>query len=594
MEASIKIGGASGYWGDSQMSTPQLLKADIDYLVYDYLAEITMSIMARARANDPTQGYAADFVYGVLKPNLRKIAESGVKVLSNAGGVNPTACGEAVRSLIKSEGLDLKVAVITGDDLIERATELADTGYREMFSGASFPNREQLASVNAYIGAFPVAEALSRGADIVILGRCVDSAVTLGACIHAFGWSPEDLDLLASGSLAGHLIECGPQATGGNYTDWRDVAESLGNIGYPIAQIFADGSMDISKPSGTGGTVTVGTVAEQMLYEIADPQSYILPDVVCDFSQVSFEQLDVDLVRASGAKGRAPTDTYKVCATYMDGYRGTMVMNFYGLDAEEKANVFAKTAFDRADAKLRMSNAGDYTEKSVEILGTESQYGDYSEVNNVREVALKIACKHPSDKGVGLLFKEVSGLGLATPPGLSGFGGGRPKPSPVVRLFSFLIPKDQIKIQLDIDGTITHCKNASVGMPSTLARPKEPYVEQDNGDMLDVPLVKLAWGRSGDKGDKANVGIIARDSSYLPFIWSTLTEDIVASRFNHFLKGRVERFYLPGSHSINFVLHDVLGGGGVASLRADPQGKGYAQLLLSTPISVPRQIAEAL
>jgi len=594
LKKSIRIGGASGFWGDSPMSTPQLLGAGVDYLVYDYLAEITMSILARARAKDPTMGYATDFVSEVLKPNLQQIADKGVKVLSNAGGVNPEACADAIRALIKKQRLSLSVSVITGDDLLSDVNALAGSGVREMFSGDAFPNPDDTLSINAYIGAFPVAQALSRGADIVITGRSVDSAVTLGACIHAFNWAETDFDLLAAGSLAGHLIECGPQATGGNYTDWREVEYGLETIGYPIANVCENGKITLSKPENTGGLVSVGTVAEQMLYEIGDPQNYVLPDVVCDFSNVEIVRQDTDLIDIFGAKGRAPTGTFKVCATYQDGYRGTMVMNFYGLEAAAKARAFAAATFKRAEARLRESNFGDYTETNIELLGAESQYGAYAKNSDVREVALKMACKHPSDMGVSLLFKEVTGLGLATPPGLSGFGGGRPRPSPVVRLFSFLLSKESVSIL--VDGRCDSKKSDSVTRKKSQEpeRPETPVLPEYSGEFSYVPLLKLAWGRSGDKGDKANIGIIARKPEYLPYIWAALSCEAVRSRFSHFLKGDVERFYLPGTNAINFLLHEVLGGGGVASLRADPQGKGYAQLLLGAPISVPAELARSL
>lgn len=592
MSKTIRIGGACGFWGDSTASTPQLLAAGVDYLVYDYLAEITMSIMARARSRDPEQGYAADFISTVLKPNLQAIADSGVKILSNAGGVNPVACANAVREMIGRAGLDLTVAVISGDDLMPRADDIAALTPQEMFSGAPFPGVEKLASINAYIGAFPVAAALDAGADIVITGRCVDSAVTLGACIHEFGWQDADNDLLAAGSLAGHLIECGPQATGGNFTDWHLLKGQFANIGYPIAEISGDGAMVITKPAGTGGLVSRGTVAEQMLYEIGDPRSYILPDVICDFTEVTFDEVGPDRVGVSGVKGRAPSGTYKVCATYLDGFRGTMVMNFYGLDAAEKAQVFAGAVFERAQARLRASNAGDYTETSVEILGAESQYGAEAQVSDVREIALKIACRHPSDKGVSLLFREASGMALATPPGLSGFGAGRPKATPMVRLFSFLLPKEQIALQLAVGDEIQELPPARCHDQDEVPALTEPESVALEEETVCVPLVKLAWGRSGDKGDKANIGIIARKPEYLPYIWAALSCDQVKSRFAHFLLGDVDRYHLPGSYAINFLLDQVLGGGGVASLRADPQGKGYAQLLLSADISVPRSVAE--
>lgn len=601
-EKSIRIGGAGGFWGEALHATPQLLAGgNLDYLVFDYLAEITMSIMARARAKNPDQGYATDFVTGVMAPHLKDIAARGVKVISNAGGVNPAACGAAVRELVKNAGLDLKVAVVAGDDLLDRAQELASGSYAEMFSGAAFPPVDAIASINAYLGAFPIADALDRGADIVITGRVVDSAVTLGACIHAFGWTRDDHDLLAAGTLAGHIIECGPQATGGNFTDWRDVADDLDAIGYPIADVSADGSFICSKPPKTGGKVSVGTVCEQMVYEIGDPQAYLVPDVVCDFSEVQVTQTGPDEVKVTGARGLPAPDTYKVCTTYSDGWRGGLMMAFIGLDAADKARTYAETSIKRAQNILRQANAADFTETSIEIIGDDSQYGAAARDIASREVVMKLAAKHPDARGIGVLLKEVTGLALATPAGLTSFAGGRPKPSPVVRLFSFALPKNALSITVDVDGDVTTlATETGVAFdPSGLKRPTDPAAASSDGSMVDVPLVKLAWARSGDKGDKANIGIIARDESYLPYISASMTDSAVASRFAHFLDtsnggGKVERFFLPGSNAFNFLMDDALGGGGVASLRADPQAKAYAQILLDHPVSVPADLAGRL
>ena len=596
MSKKIRIGGASGYWGESMMATPQLLQVDgLDYLVYDFLAEITMSIMARARASRPEAGYATDFITGVLKPNLRDIADKKVKILTNAGGVNPQSCGAAARALIAEMGLDLKVAVISGDDLLANGDQL--TAYKDMFSGVEFPAVDKLASVNAYLGGFPVAAALDAGADIVITGRSVDSAVTLGACIHAFGWTPEDYDQLAGGSLAGHIIECGPQATGGNFTDWQLVKDNIANIGYPFIDIDAQGDFTCSKLEGTGGIVNVGTVAEQMVYEIGDPQAYMLPDVTCDFSNVTITQSGDNVVRVEKAKGYPPSDSYKVSATYFDGFRVGTMMSFVGLEAAEKARVFAAAAFERTRYQLRQHNLADFEETSIEIIGDDSQYGAAAVSSSSREVVLKIAAKHEDMSGAGALLKEISGLGLATPAGLAMFAGSRPKPSPLVRLFSFLIPKKHIAITLDVDGVESQI-DVIDGQPfdaSKLQRPEAPAAIEQDG-LVEVPLVKLAWGRSGDKGNKANVGIIARDASYLPYIWAALDEAAIVRRFGHFMAegSGCTRYYLPGSHAINFLIDEALGGGGVASLRNDPQGKAYAQILLDHPIAVPTHIAEAV
>ncbi|MBP6725342.1 MAG: DUF1446 domain-containing protein [Halioglobus sp.] len=600
----LRIGGASGFWGDAARATPQLLEVPgLDYIVYDYLAEITMSIMARARAQDDSKGYAVDFVSAAMKPHLATIAARGIKVISNAGGVNPLACADALRALVQEQGLDLSVACVIGDDLMGAAAELAAAGTTEMFSGEPFPAVSKLQSINAYLGAFPIARALGAGADIVVTGRCVDSAVTLGACIHAFGWGRDDLDRLAMGSLAGHILECGPQATGGNFTDWEQVP-GMANMGYPIAEISPDGSFVCTKPEGSGGLVNVGTVSEQMLYEIGDPQAYMLPDVICDFSSARIEQVGENRVRVYGATGRPAPATYKVSATYADQFRGGTYMTFYGIDADRKARALGEAVFEASRNVFRAFGLADFSETSIELIGAESQYGHFAQLQGSREVAMKLAAKHPDAMGIGILLKEAVGLGLATPPGLSGFAGGRPKPSPVVRLFSFTIPKDKVAVRVLVNGVgtprvETPCAEGQSRTPdpANIARPAPP-APVAAGLTLEVPLVALAWGRSGDKGDKANIGIIARRPEYLPFIYQALTEQVVTQRFAHFLAdtgpGNVERFLLPGAHAINFLLHAVLGGGGVASIRNDPQAKGYAQLLLSCPIPVTAAIAETL
>lgn len=592
----IHIGGASGFWGDAALATQQLLAGgSLDFLVYDYLAEVTMSIMARARLGDPDKGYATDFVSAAMAPNLEAIATADVKVLANAGGVNPRACAEALRAIIRERGLSLTVAVVLGDDLSGRAAEFA--GVSEMFSGAPFPPVERIASINAYLGAFPLARALDEGADIVITGRCVDSAVTLAACIHAFGWREEDYDQLAQGSLAGHILECGTQATGGNFTDWESVAESLSEAGYPIAEVSASGDFVLSKAPGTGGQVSVGTVGEQMLYEIGDPQCYTLPDVVCDFSGVTLEQTAADVVAVSGARGRGSPRDYKVCATWADGYRAGQLWTMIGRAAPRKAEVFAAAVFDRSNKLLAAAGQPPLSETSLEILGVESHYGAAATREEPREVDFKLAAKHPTARGVGIFLKEMVGLALTAPPGLAGFAGARPKPTPVVRLYSFLLPRDAVQVSVELEGQEPIDVSAVQSAEPTMVEPHRPPAVPDAADLVNVSLEQLAFGRSGDKGDKANIGLLARDAAFVPWIGAAVTSERVAAFFAHFLADpgaeSVERFYLQGTGAFNFLLHGVLGGGGVASLRADPQGKSYAQLLLSLEIPIPADLALA-
>jgi hypothetical protein len=584
----IRIGGASGFWGDSGIAAPQLVKGGaLDYLVFDYLAEITMSIMARARAKDARRGYALDFVDRTLREILVDCARQGVRILSNAGGVNPLACGEAIETLVAELGLDLKVAVVTGDDLLDRAASLADV--REMFSGEPFPAAP--VSINAYLGATPVAAALDRGADIVITGRCADSALVLGACLHAFGWAHDDYDRLAGGSLAGHILECGAQATGGLFTDWEQVP-GWDDIGYPIAEIDDHGDFIVSKPPGTGGLVSVGTVCEQLLYEIGDPQAYLLPDVICDFSQVRVAQLADDMVSVSGASGRAPSGCYKVSATWQDGYRLGLTQTIVGIDADRKAKRVGEAVVSRVERMLAARGLPQLSAISVEVLGAEAEYGPHARVEGPREVVLKIAAKHPQSSALDLLLREATSTGTSMSPGITGMGGNRPKVAPVVRLFSFLAAAGDIPVRVHMAGEAVDVAppigGDGAGPPFESSRVEEPV---DLADTISIPLVRLAWGRSGDKGDNANIGVIARRADYLPWIRRALSEETVARRFAHLCEGEVTRFDVPGIQGLNFLLTRALGGGGIASLRNDPQGKGYAQILLDQPVRISRAIA---
>lgn len=590
---TINIGGASGFWGDSFIAAPQLMASEkLDFLVFDYLAEITMSIMARQHQKDPEQGYATDFVTVVMRNILPDVARQNVKVISNAGGVNPEACARALQSLIKDAGLDLTVATVVGDDISHQVDELRKQSVREMFSGAEMP--ESFMSVNAYLGGFPIASALDKGADIVVTGRCVDSAVTLGSCIHAFGWTPDDYDKLAGGSLAGHIIECGAQATGGLFTDWERTGD-WSNIGYPIAEVAEDGSFVVTKPDNTGGIVCPEAVAEQLVYEIGDPQAYILPDVVCDFSDVQIDQADDNRVQVTNTKGRQPTGKLKVSATYFDGFRIVCNLTIRGRDATGKAHKTAGAVLKRVRALLDRQGAPDFNEVHVELIGTESDYGPHGRIKDTREVILKLGAKHASREVLGLLLRELTSSATSMAPGTTGSGGNRPKPSPVVRLFSFLVDKDAVHPEVSYQGerwSVPIAPGAPFD-PSTIERPAPPQPVTAGEETVDVPLITIAHGRSGDKGNDANIGVIARKPEFLPVIWEHLTPETVADYFGHLLHGNAERYLLPGIHAVNFVLHDVLGGGGIASLRQDPQGKAYAQMLLDIPIAVPKSLVDS-
>ncbi len=589
----VKIGCASGFWGDTNTAAFQLVHlTDINYLVFDYLSEITMSIMAKAKMVEPKHGYALDFVSRVMAPLLKKIAEKKIKVISNAGGVNPLACRDALQKIIKEYGLDLKVAVVLGDDLLPKHEQLKSQNIQEMFSGEALP--EQVASSNAYLGAVAIRDALDLGADIVITGRVVDSAVVLAPLLHEYQWPLDDYDKLAQGSLAGHVIECGAQCTGGNFTDWQ-LVQGFDNMGFPVVEVSEDGSFVVTKPQGTGGLVSTATVAEQIVCEIGNPQAYLLPDVIADFSHVHLEQVGEHRVRVTGAKGQAPTTQYKVSATYPDGYRVLVSFLIAGREAPQKAQVIADAILTKCERVLAMRSVPPFSEKSVEILGIESTYGDHPKTLNSREVVVKIAVKHMFKEACMFFASEIAQASTGMAPALAGIVGGRPKASPVIKLFSFLIDKNQVNVEIDFDGQrypIEIPQGVSTEQLLTLTAGENAVYQ---GDEIEVPLIEIAHARSGDKGNHSNIGVIARKADYLPWIRAALTEQSVASYMQHVLdaeKGRVIRYELPGLNALNFMLENALGGGGIASLRIDPQGKAFAQQLLDMPVKVPAHLLE--
>jgi len=586
MSRTLRIGGGGGFWGDTEHGAVQLVeRGDIDVLIMDYLAEITMSLLARARARQPKAGFPPDFV-ALIKRLAPTLVEKKIHVVVNAGGVNPIGCGEAVEAVLKEAGVDLRVAVITGDDLLPIADELRRSGSTEMFSGAPLP--DDLWSMNAYLGAFPIAAALAAGADIVITGRCTDSALALGPLIHAFGWAADDYDRLAMGSLVGHILECGTQATGGITTDWQDVP-GWDDMGFPIAECGEDGSFTLSKPERTGGLINRQTVAEQVVYEIGDPRRYILPDVVCDFSDVTIEDTGANRVRITGARGTPPTSTYKVSATYADGFKAAGTMMIGGRDAAAKARRTAEAVLARSRRLATARNLGDFRRTSIEVLGAEDTYGAHARTAASREVILKLAVHHDDKEACEIFSREFLPSATAMAQGITGFAAGRPKVAPLVRLHSLLVDKAKVTPRVAIGDQTFDVKDnvPAVAAHSTTAPAAAQPARLPEGPLAEVALIALAYGRSGDKGDSANIGILARRPEFVAAIDASLTADAVKQSFGHIVTGPVERYPLPGLHGFNFVLHGALDGGGVASLRHDPQGKAFAQMLLYAPVKVP-------
>ena len=592
------------------MGAPQLVQSGlIDFLVFDYLAETTMAILAAARAKQPEMGYATDFVDIAMKSVLPEVMQRGIKVVANAGGINPEACAKALQALAASQGLQPRIAVVLGDDISSLLPALREQGCTDMFSSEPLPLK--VLSANAYLGAWPIAQALNAGADIVITGRCVDSATTLGPLIHAFGWTAQDLDQLAGGSLAGHIIECGCQATGGLHTDWQAIPD-WHNIGYPIVDCQADGSFVLHKPPGTGGKVLRAAVAEQLLYEIGDPSTYVLPDVVCDFRQVQIEQVDADHVRVSGALGRAPTDSFKVSATSLQGYRCTGSMVIIGIDAAAKAQRTGEAVLQRCRGLLAQAGLADFTSTHIDLFGAETLYGQHARTAASREVMVRITASHSSRQALDVFAREIAPSGTSWSPGTTGPGVGRPSASPLIKPFAFLLPKAavHVRVRLDgqeLDGQMGLLSRGAESLPGLSVTPVWPVARLAESSEVQLPvwaepaepqqrvrLIQLAWARSGDKGDMSNIGVVARRPEWLPLLWDRLTPEVVQAYFQHLVHGRVERFHLPGISAINYLLHQALDGGGPASSRIDPLGKGMAQMLLDIELLVPASVAAKL
>jgi len=598
-DRTVRIGGFSAFWGDSDGYAEQLVRSGgVDYLIGDYLAEITMSLLARAKAKDPQAGYATDVV-GALGPLLGELQARNIGVVTNAGGLNPRAAREALLAAARERGVAPRIAIVAGDDLLPQLDRVRALEPRQIGSGAPLPAR--LVSANAYLGAIPIARALDAGAQIVLCGRVVDSALTLGVLMHAFGWRAGDYDRLAAGSLAGHVIECAVQATGGLFTDWRDVP-GWDDMGAPIATCSGDGSFVISKPTGTGGLVSPATVAEQIVYEIGDPAAYELPDVTCDFTQVRLEDLGGDRVRVRGARGRAPTATYKVSATYLDGYRIAATMLIAGGEAAARAERAGHAIIARAARIAAARGFAPFAETSVEVAGGGAIVGLPALAESAREVVLKLAARHVERAPLDVLAREIAPAGCAMAQGFTGLIGGRPKATPVIRLFSFLIDKRVVDAVVELDGELLAGSEAAAPFdPSTRSGQAELRVRTDRlevtsekprltAEELSVttePLRVIAWGRSGDKGDSCNIGLIARHPAFAALIAEQVTAERVAARFAYVARGPVTRYELPGFDAFNFVLENALGGGGVSSLRYDPQGKTFAQILLDEPVLVP-------
>jgi hypothetical protein len=583
----IRIGAATAFFNDSRMGIAQLLaKGDaLDYIIFDFLAESVMGGLGRGLATGTGAGFATDFIDGYIMPHLPVLLDRRIRIVANAGGLNPSACAAALRQAAEKAGLHPRIGVVEGDNLTARASAIVDAETLDMFDGSSVRDKiagaDRINSLVAYTGAFPIAAALAAGADIAVTGRAVDSALALGALIHEFGWGPDDFDLLAAGTLAGHLLECSAQVTGGTFTDWQDVPDWAG-IGMPIGECHADGGLVITKPEGTGGLVSVGTISEQLLYEVSDPQRYTVADVMCDFTAVTATQIGPDRVELTGARGLGRTDTYKASLTYDQGWRASATIPIIGLDAAAKARRTGAELFARASTMLRQSQLPPFERTRCDVFG-----GDGSGPSTA---ICRIVADHPDQAGAQLLVREqgsaISHMAVGTTLGLGA------AVRPVQRIAGFLIRKDTVTQVVSVDGrpvafsVATDALNHEDAAPA----PAMPALPVDADPALTVPLIRLAWARSGDKGNLFNVAVIARTPEFLPYIAAALTPDKLGAHYGRVLEQPgplgVQQFSVPGLSALNFVVMNSMDGGVLASTWIDPVAKGMAQLLLDLPIPV--------
>ena len=452
MRDKIRIAAGQGFWGDlPDAPVRQVEGGPIDYLMLDYLAEVTMSIMQKQKARDPNAGYARDFV-PLMKQILPACVERNIRVTANAGGVNVEGCAKAVRDVALELGLagKLRIGIVTGDDIMGKLDELLSRGVelRNMDTGEPLSTvRERIQSANVYLGAAPMVEALDRGAQIVITGRCTDTGLTLAPLMHEFGWSPDDWNRMAAGTIAGHIIECGAQCTGGNCQyEWRSIP-SLANVGFPIVEAAPDGTFVVTKHERTGGWVIIPSIKEQLVYEMGDPHSYITPDCVADFTTVRLEYEGRDRVRVFGIEGRPATDTFKVSISYSAGYKAVGTLVYSWPEAYDKA-----WAADRI-LRARLDRLGlKFDQILTEFVGANATHGPLAgqPSPDLPEVQLRVGVRSEDRAAVERFTKEIAPLVLTGPPGVTGFAGGRPKVEEIVAYWPALIPKSEITSHVEI------------------------------------------------------------------------------------------------------------------------------------------------
>ncbi len=588
----IKIGNAGGFWGDDLSALKrQVTGGDLDYITSDYLAEITMGILMKQKMKDKKMGYVYDFLFQ-LEEIIEIVIKKGIKIITNAGGMNPGALALKIKEMGEKKGLSFKVAAVDGDDILQDIDSIypKKEALENMENSEDFSNvKDKLLSANVYLGVGPVLKALESGADIIVTGRVTDTAITLAPMIHEFGWELNDWDKLAAGVIGGHIIECGSQATGGNFTDWKNVKQ-WDNIGFPILEVKNDGSFIVTKHKGTGGLVSADSVKEQLLYEMSDPEEYLSPDVIADFTSINLEDEGNDRVRIWGIKGEPSTRFLKVSASYMEGYKASGSILVGGFHVKSKSKIFRDIFWKKLGI--------DFEKKETELLCKR----DSDEFN---KTILRFSV-YDRDKNKIIKFgKEISTLILSGPAGAA-VTGGRPDPRTVIGYWPALIRKELIVSKIKIFDTdsdeVSETDVSSITGFESDYKKNFKYKEMISGTgSSEIPgkgerimLKDICLARSGDKGDTSNIGVIAKNEIIYDCLKKYLTPDVVKEMFRKVCSGKVTRYEVRNILSFNFLLEESLGGGGAKSVNIDAQGKLYAQELLSNYLEVDDECYEKI
>lgn len=597
MKSQIRIGNAGGFWGDDLNAfRRQLMGGQLDYISIDFLAEITMSILRKQQLKNPQMGYVTDFVQ-MIGENAEELYRKGVKVLTNAGGINPLECGRQVARLLKEKNIPLKIAVVTGDNILAEIPHLRKEGisFHNMENGKPFEEVEgRIQSANTYIGMWPLVRALETGADIVIAGRVTDTSITMAPMAYEFGWQPGDFDKIASALVAGHIIECGAQVTGGNYSDWRKVT-SWDNMAYPIIEVQPDSTFVVTRHPGTGGLVNADTVREQLVYEMGNPAAYISPDVIADFRSIRLKEEDPDRVKVSGIKGYAPTPFLKVSMAYQEGYVSSGSIIISAPDALNKARTFASIFWNRLGL--------DFQKAHTAYQGYNSCHLNLAHDIEPNEILLTFSIYDEDLKKHEVFSKSIAPLILSGPPGVA-VTGGRPHIKTVLSYWPALIPKEKIMARIHLLNE-NGDPEAEDSFPSLTGQEAE-FVELTDDTVQiatkgspgsfqggkKVKLYELCLARSGDKGDTANIGLLARSQEIYTWMKQHISASFVKYLFRETCHGKVVRYELDNLWGLNFLLEESLDGGGTRSLMADPQGKTFAQALLNVEVTAPEDLVK--